>query len=132
MDAPQPNAPVNANGLGITASLVAGLAVAAGAFGAHGLRARLDPAALSTFETAARYQLIHGLAAAFAADRASRQGGVMAARAAAVFVAGTVLFSGSLYVLALGGPLVAGAITPLGGLAFMAGWVLLALSFRSR
>jgi uncharacterized membrane protein YgdD (TMEM256/DUF423 family) len=132
MDTPPPNAPVNAGGLGIAAGLMAGLAVAAGAFGAHGLRGRLDPSALATFETAARYHLVHSLAAAFAADRAGRQGGAVAARAAAVFLAGTVLFSGSLYVLALGGPRLAGAITPLGGLAFMAGWVLLALSFRAR
>jgi len=132
MDSPLVNAPVNASGLGIAASLLAGLAVAAGAFGAHGLRGQLDPAALSTFETAARYQLVHSLAAAFAADRAGRQGAAMAARAAGLFVAGAVLFSGSLYVLALGGPPLAGVITPLGGLAFMAGWLLLALSFRGR
>jgi uncharacterized membrane protein YgdD (TMEM256/DUF423 family) len=56
----------------------------------------------------------------------------MAARAAALFVAGSVLFSGSLYALALGGPPLAGVITPFGGLAFMAGWFLLALSFRRR
>jgi uncharacterized membrane protein YgdD (TMEM256/DUF423 family) len=132
MSAPEANAAAEAAGLGITASLIAGLAVAAGAFGAHGLRGRLEPSALATFETAARYQLIHGLAGAFAADRAARQGGAMAARAAAVFVAGSVLFSGSLYVLALGGPPLAGAITPLGGLAFMVAWLLLTLSFRRR
>ena len=132
MNAPPPNARVNASGLGLASALVGGLAVAAGAFGAHGLRGRLDPSALATFETAVRYQLVHALAAAFAADRAGRQGGVMAARAAALYLAGTVLFSGSLYVLALGGPHLAGAVTPLGGLALMAGWLLLALSFRSR
>jgi uncharacterized membrane protein YgdD (TMEM256/DUF423 family) len=132
MNMPQSNPPVRAGGLGVAAGILAGLAVAAGAFGAHGLRGRLDPSALSTFETAARYQLIHGLAAAFAADRAGREGGAMAARAAAVFVAGAVLFSGSLYVLALGGPRLVGVVTPLGGLAFMVGWLLLALSFRGR
>ena len=132
MEIPQANPPARARGLGVTAGLLAGLAVAAGAFGAHGLRGQLDPSALSSFETAARYQLIHGLAAAFAADRAGRQGGAMSARAAAAFVAGTVLFSGSLYVLALGGPRLVGAVTPLGGVAFMAGWLLLAASFRGQ
>ena len=127
-----PQSPSDPRGLGVTACVLAGVAVAAGAFGAHGLRGRLDPAALATFETAARYQLIHALAAAFAADRAAREGGVTAARAAGLFVAGIALFSGSLYVLALGGPRIAGAITPLGGLAFMVGWVLLAISFRRR
>jgi uncharacterized membrane protein YgdD (TMEM256/DUF423 family) len=106
--------------------------VAAGAFGAHGLRGRLDPAALSTFETAARYHLVHALAAAFAADRAGRRGGAAAGRAAGLFLAGIVLFSGSLYALALGAPGFMGAITPLGGVAFIAGWLLLAMSFRSR
>jgi uncharacterized membrane protein YgdD (TMEM256/DUF423 family) len=132
MESPPPQPDPDAAGLGICACALAALAVAAGAFGAHGLRGRLDPALLATFETAARYQLIHGLAAAFAADRADRLGSTLAARAAAVFVAGCVLFSGSLYVLALGGPRLAGAVTPLGGLAFMLAWVLLALSFRGR
>ena len=127
-----PQSQSDPRGLGVTACVLAGLAVAAGAFGAHALRGRLDPAALATFETAARYQLIHALAAAFAADRAARESGVAAARASGLFVAGIALFSGSLYVLALGGPNIAGAITPLGGLAFMVGWVLLAMSFRGR
>lgn len=116
--------------IGMVASLVAGLAVAAGAFGAHALRDRLDPASLATFETAARYQLVHALAAAFAADRAARNGGGVSARAALAFLVGVALFSGSLYVLALGGPRLVGAITPFGGVAFMTGWVLLALGFR--
>ena len=114
----------------MSASILAGLAVAAGAFGAHALKGQLEPAAMSTFESAARYQLIHGLAAAFAADRAGRSEGAAAARAGGLFVAGIVLFSGSLYVLALGGPRLAGVVTPFGGLAFMAGWLLLAASFR--
>src|SRR5690348_2849747 len=90
--------------LGMVAGLLAAIAVAAGAFGAHGLRGRLDPAALAVFETAARYHLIHAFAAVFAADRSLRGGGPGAAWAAALFVAGVALFSGSLYVLALGGP----------------------------
>lgn len=115
--------------LGIAAGVLAGLGVVAGAFGAHALRGRLEPASLVTFETAARYQLIHALAAAFAADRAGRSESPAAARASGVFLAGVLLFSGSLYVLAMGGPRLAGAITPVGGLAFMAGWGLLAASF---
>ncbi len=104
--------------------------MAAGAFGAHALRDRLDPGSLATFETAARYQLVHALAAAFAADRATRDGGAGSARAATAFLVGIALFSGSLYVLALGGPRLVGAITPVGGVAFMTGWVMLAMGFR--
>jgi uncharacterized membrane protein YgdD (TMEM256/DUF423 family) len=108
------------------------LAVAAGAFGAHALKSSLDAGSLVTFETAARYQLIHGLAAVCAADRAGREGGVAAQRAALAFLLGALVFSGSLYVIALGGPRILGAITPLGGLGFMMGWVLLATSFQKR
>jgi len=116
--------------LGLTAGFVAALAVAAGAFGAHGLRGHLAPAELATFETAARYHLVHALAALLAADRAGRSAGSLAAAAAACFLGGVVLFSGSLYALALGGPTVLGAITPFGGLAFILGWLLLGLTFR--
>lgn len=116
--------------LGTVASILAGLAVAAGAFGAHALRDRLEPASLAIFETAARYHLIHALAAAFAADRATRDPGGDSGRAALAFIVGVVVFSGSLYALALGGPRVLGAITPLGGVAFMSGWVMLAMGFR--
>lgn len=118
--------------LGTVASLLAALAVAAGAFGAHGLRGRIDANALGVFETAVRYHLLHAFAAAFAADRASRGGGAAAGWAGALFVVGIALFAGSLYVLALGGPRWVGVLTPLGGLAFMAGWVALAASFRGR
>ncbi len=118
--------------LGTLASLLGALAVIMGAFGAHALRGRLDPSSLAIFETAARYHLVHALAAVFAADRSGRAGGVEAARAGALFVAGIVLFAGSLYALALGGPRLLGAVTPLGGVAFIAGWILLALSLRRR
>lgn len=116
--------------LGTLASLLAGLAVAAGAFGTHALKGQLAPDALAIWETAARYHLIHALAAVFAADRAGREGGEAAARAALAFVVGVLVFGGTLYALALGGPRILGAVTPLGGVAFMAGWVLLATSFR--
>jgi len=117
--------------LGMLAAVLAGLAVAAGAFGAHALRGRLDPAASNTFETAVRYQLVHTLALLFASERAKRESSAAARNAALAFIAGIVLFSGSLYVLALGGPHEVGFITPLGGLSFLAGWALLAVSYRT-
>lgn len=106
------------------------LAVAAGAFGAHGLRARLAPDLLAVFETAARYQMYHALALLAAAWAASRWPGALPQWAGWLFVAGTVLFSGSLYLLALSGMRWLGAITPLGGAAFLAGWICLALAAR--
>lgn len=102
------------------------LAVAAGAFGAHALQARLDAQALQIFETAARYQMYHSLALGLAAF-AIRDNAARAARvAAAAFLAGIVLFSGSLYVLALAGWGTAALVTPVGGLAFLVGWAALA------
>lgn len=118
--------------LGTIAAMLAALAVAAGAFGAHALRDRLEPASLATFETAVRYHLVHAFAALFAADRAERLPGSGAGRAAVSLLLGVVLFSGSLYALALGGPRAVGAITPLGGAALMLGWVLLARAFRAQ
>jgi uncharacterized membrane protein YgdD (TMEM256/DUF423 family) len=101
------------------------LAVAAGAFGAHALRARLTPDLLAVFETAARYQMYHALALLAAAWAASRWP-VGSLRAAGwLFIAGTIVFSGSLYVLSLTGQRWLGAITPLGGLLFLAGWLAL-------
>ena len=106
------------------------LAVAAGAFGAHGLRARLAPDLLAVFETAARYQMYHALALLAAAWAVSRWPGALPQWAGWLFVTGSVLFSGSLYLLALSGQRWLGAITPLGGAAFLAGWVCLALAAR--
>ena len=103
------------------------LAVAAGAFGAHGLQGKLDEHAMTIFETAARYQMYHALAmglAAFAARNAAASS--MANGAAIFFLAGIVLFSGSLYVLALTGMRAVAFVTPFGGLAFLVGWVALA------
>jgi uncharacterized membrane protein YgdD (TMEM256/DUF423 family) len=110
----------------LTASGISGfLAVALGAFGAHGLQARLADAAdgakrLSWWQTAAHYHLMHALALAvvaflFAHTQHARYAGV-------AFGLGTLLFSGSLYVMALGGPRWLGAVTPLGGAAFLVGW----------
>ena len=109
--------------LGAISALVA---VAAGAFGAHGLRARLSPEMLAVFETGARYQMSHALALLAAAWAATRWPGPAAAWAGWLFVAGTVVFSGSLYALALSGQRWLGAVTPIGGLAFLAGWAALA------
>jgi uncharacterized membrane protein YgdD (TMEM256/DUF423 family) len=104
------------------------LAVAAGAFGAHALRARLAPDLLAVFETAARYQMYHALGLVAVAWAASRWPGVLPQWAGWLFVAGTVLFSGSLYALALSGVRWLGAVTPLGGVAFLAGWTCLAVA----
>ncbi len=103
------------------------IAVAAGAFGAHALRSRLSPELLAAFETGARYQMYHALALLAVAWAVTRWP-VPAVRAAGwLFVAGTVIFSGSLYLLALTGTRTVGAVTPLGGLAFLAGWLALAV-----
>jgi uncharacterized membrane protein YgdD (TMEM256/DUF423 family) len=104
------------------------IAVAAGAFGAHALRARLSPEYLAIFETAARYQMYHALALLAVAWAAVRWPGGSSQWAGWLFVVGTVLFSGSLYALALTGTRWLGAITPVGGLAFLAGWLCLALA----
>jgi uncharacterized membrane protein YgdD (TMEM256/DUF423 family) len=102
-------------------------AVAAGAFGAHALRGRLTPEMLAVFETGARYQMYHALALVLTALLAERAGGFGTA-AGLCFTVGTILFSGSLYALALSGARGFGAVTPLGGLAFLAGWALLAIA----
>ena len=107
-------------------ALLAALAVAAGAFGAHGLRGRLSPEMLAVYETGVRYQMYHSLALLAVAWAVARWPGGPAAFAGWLFVAGIVVFSGSLYVLALSDLRWLGAITPLGGLAFIAGWLLLA------
>jgi uncharacterized membrane protein YgdD (TMEM256/DUF423 family) len=102
------------------------IAVAAGAFAAHALRARLAPETLAVFETGARYQMYHALGLLAVAWLAERTASREARWAGYLFIAGTVLFSGSLYALALSGIAGLGAITPLGGIAFLAGWLCLA------
>lgn len=106
----------------VLGAALAGAAVAAGAFGAHGLRSRLDPDLLEIFETAARYQLIHGIALVTAALAAERWPTARLAPVFWMFLAGTVAFSGSLYLLALTGARAFGAITPVGGVLLIAGW----------
>jgi uncharacterized membrane protein YgdD (TMEM256/DUF423 family) len=100
----------------------AALAVAAGAFGAHGLKDRLDARALEIFETAARYHMYHALALVLCGVIATKG----ATTAGWILQAGIVIFSGSLYALALTGVKGLGAVTPIGGLAFLVGWVYLA------
>lgn len=102
------------------------LAVAAGAFGAHALRERLSERMLDVFETAARYQMYHALALLAAGWAAERWPGGTAVAAGWMFVVGIVVFSGSLYLLSLTGIRWLGAITPVGGAAFLVGWALLA------
>ena len=107
-------------------ALSALLAVAAGAFGAHALRARLVPDMQTVFETGARYHMYHAFALILAGLLGSTARGSHIA--GWLFQAGIVLFSGSLYALALTGTKGLGAITPIGGLAFIAGWLWLAWS----
>jgi uncharacterized membrane protein YgdD (TMEM256/DUF423 family) len=110
----------------ISGSLLAGLAVAAGAFGAHALKTRLPNDLLAVFETGVRYHMYHSLgllAIALALDRWPNSHCQVAGW---LLLGGIVLFSGSLYALSLTGMRMLGAITPLGGLCFLAGWALLA------
>lgn len=96
-----------------------------GAFGAHALRNRLAPEMLAVFETGVRYQMYHAFAILIVALAAARIDGWLIRGAGWSFTAGIVLFSGSLYALALTGVTTLGAITPVGGLAFLLGWALL-------
>lgn len=112
----------------VVGAISAGVAVAAGAFGAHALRSRLSPTDLATFETGARYQMYHALALLAVGLVALRAPSAAATAAGWCFVIGTMLFSGSLYLLTLTGPRWLGAITPLGGVAFLAGWGALAMA----
>jgi uncharacterized membrane protein YgdD (TMEM256/DUF423 family) len=104
-----------------TCAINAFLAIACGAFGAHALKRRLDDERLAVFETGARYHMYHALALIAVSWLATTRGAA-ADTAGALFLAGIVLFSGSLYALALSGVRKLGAITPLGGLCFLLGW----------
>ena len=119
------------NGWLAVGAINAALSVAAGAFGAHGLKERLTPEHLAVFETAARYHMYHALGLCVIA--LALHAGVQATAAGYAMLIGIVLFSGSLYALALTGVRVLGAITPLGGVGFLVGWGLLAWAvLRSR
>ena len=109
------------------------LGVAGGAFGAHGLRSRLSPEMLAIFETAVRYQMYHVLALLLTAAAIGRVGDARLLSVAGwSFIGGIILFSGSLFALALTGVTTLGAITPLGGVAFLVGWACLALFAAAR
>jgi uncharacterized membrane protein YgdD (TMEM256/DUF423 family) len=107
-------------------SLGAGIAVALGAFGAHALKTRLSPEMLAVYETGVRYQMFHALALLAVAWACARWPGSIVTASGWLFVVGTVLFSGSLYALALTGVRGLGAVTPIGGLAWLIGWGCLA------
>ncbi len=115
----------------ILAALAGALSVALGAFAAHGLKPRLDAHLLANWETGVRYQFYHVFALMAAAWLADRLPEYKSARWSGwLFLIGMVLFSGSLYVMALTGLRWLGMITPFGGVAFIAGWILLALAAR--
>ena len=113
-------------------ALSGGIAVALGAFAAHALKGRLDAQLLVTFETGARYQMYHALALLAAGLLAERVPSRLVATSGVLFLAGTLLFSGSLYALALTGVRGLGAVTPFGGVAFLAGWLCLGLAAGQR
>ena len=101
------------------------LAVAFGAFGAHALKSRLTVEMFDIFEVGVRYHIYHALALLLTAWACERWPGAFPAAAGWLFFAGIVIFSGSLYALSLSGVRWLGAITPIGGLAFLAGWACL-------
>jgi uncharacterized membrane protein YgdD (TMEM256/DUF423 family) len=115
---------------GVVGAISGFVAVAAGAFGAHALRTRLEPRLLEVFETGARYQMFHALALVAVGLLAARAPEPTRALAIAgwAFTAGTLLFSGSLYGYALSGARALAMITPVGGLAFLVGWAALAVA----
>jgi len=117
----------------VIAALNGALAVAFGAFAAHGLSQRLDTHALGIFETGARYHMYHALAMGLAALAMQGKAARTATWSASLFLAGIVLFSGSLYALAFKGERLFAFVTPVGGVSFLAGWVTLALAaWRSK
>lgn len=112
----------------ILGSLSAFVGVALGAFGAHTLKAKMNPEMLAVFETGVRYQMYHAIGLFIVSWVLSQWPQANAGIAGWLFVGGTVLFSGSLYILALTGIRGFGAVTPIGGLMFLAGWLWLAWS----
>ena len=110
----------------VAGSILAGLGVVFGALGAHALKSSLSPQLLMTFETGVRYQMYHGLGLLALAWAISRWPERRLVPAVWLLLAGTVVFSGSLYLLVLTGARWLGAITPFGGVAFVAGWGLAA------
>ena len=114
---------------GIAAAALGAAAVMLGAFGAHALRSQLDAASLQVWHTGVDYQFWHALALLATAVCAPARDQSCWRAACIAFAGGSIAFSGSLYALALGAPAWIGAITPFGGLALIAGWILLAVAF---
>ncbi|HXV74855.1 MAG TPA: DUF423 domain-containing protein [Candidatus Polarisedimenticolaceae bacterium] len=110
-----------------TGAIVAGSAVALGAFGAHGLKTRVAAELLAVFETGVRYQMYHGLGLLAVGLAAARWGGAAIQLAGWLFLAGVALFSGTLYLMTWTGARWLGAVTPIGGLLLIAGWIVLAV-----
>ncbi len=126
---PPPARPPHPRGLGV-AAIFGLLGVAAGAFGAHALRDQLGADALEIWKTGAHYQQVHAVIMAVAAFPAGASSQARRLSVAA-FGVGIVIFAGTLYGLAVGGPRWLGAVTPLGGLSLMVGWAALALHART-
>ncbi|MBT8135522.1 MAG: DUF423 domain-containing protein [Gammaproteobacteria bacterium] len=113
-------------------AILAALAVITGAFGAHGMESRVGPDLLDTFETGARYHMYHALALLAVGWQTARRPGRWTSAAGWLFVVGIVVFSGSLYALVMTGERWLGAITPIGGVCFIAGWIALAVGALHR
>jgi len=116
----------------MTGAILLALAVILGAFGAHGLRGRLDDYSMSVYEKAVFYHFVHalGILVVSILPRTGTFSASAAGTVCAILLAGVVIFSGSLYLLAVTGNRMLGAITPIGGLAFIVGWLLLAWRLR--
>ena len=112
----------------VTGAMAGAVAVALGAFGAHALKSRVSVELLAIFETGVRYHMYHALTLVAVAWAATRWPGPWVTAAGWLFVAGILVFSGSLYLMTFTGARWLGAITPIGGLCFIAGWVALAVS----
>lgn len=110
----------------ISGSISAFLGVGLGAFAAHGLKTKLSPEMFNIFEVGVRYQMYHALGLLAVSWASSRWPGASVSAAGWLFVAGTIIFSGSLYLLTWTGARWLGAITPIGGVAFLLGWLALA------
>ena len=107
-------------------AITAGVAVILGAFGAHGLKSRVDPALLVVFETGVRYQMYHALALLAVGLARVHWPSALVSMAGWFFLVGILIFSGSLYLMTATGARWLGAITPIGGVAFIIGWIVLA------
>jgi len=114
----------------VVGAVAGGVGVILGAFGAHALKSKVGVDLLAVFETGVRYQMYHALALLAVGLAAQRQPGIWIEAAGWLFVAGIVIFSGSLYLMTFTGARWLGAITPFGGLAFILGWIALVMSAR--